>query len=159
MNIRTHATLEELERAQWFSSVGQKDTEVAVVLSSWQEAVKSCASDEWQDLILEAANLYREQLVRRDKERFRRWNEIVEEVKAYTMPLVARKTEAVVEEHQLPKVFVDTVHWDVMHLAMESEYADVYPPGFFASQAYWYVRGHFPCGWKGHFPEGTLIIY
>ena len=42
---------------------------------------------------------------------------------------------------------------------MEAEFADVYPPGFYASQAYWYVKGHFPCGWQGEFPNGTLIIY
>jgi hypothetical protein len=35
----------------------------------------------------------------------------------------------------------------------------VYPPGFFASNAYWYIKGHFPCGWEGEFPKGTLVIY
>src|SRR5688572_13155581 len=154
MHPRTQATLEELERAEWFSSVGVKDTEAAVVLSSWAEAVESCASDAWQDLLLEAANRYREQLLQKDKERFRRWNEIVREVKPPVLALVARKIEPIVREHGLPKVFEDTVNWDILHLAMEAEYADVYPPGFFASQSYWYAHGHFPCGWQGDFPAG-----
>ncbi len=37
--------------------------------------------------------------------------------------------------------------------------ADVYPPGFYASQAYWYASGHFPCGWRGKVPQGKLIVY
>ena len=159
MHPRTQATLEELERAEWFRSVGVKDTEAAVVLSSWAEAVESCASDAWQDLLLEAANRHREQLLQKDKERFRRWNEIVREVKPSVLALVARKIEPVVREHSLPKVFGDTVNWDILHLAMEAEYADVYPPGFFASQSYWYAHGHFPCGWQGEFPAGKLVIY
>lgn len=42
---------------------------------------------------------------------------------------------------------------------MESEYADVYPPDFFAARAYWYRARHFPCGWNGDFPKATLVIY
>jgi hypothetical protein len=38
-------------------------------------------------------------------------------------------------------------------------YVDLYPPSFFASNAYWYVMGHFPCGWRGEFPKGQLVIY
>jgi hypothetical protein len=56
-------------------------------------------------------------------------------------------------------VFENMVQWDILHVCMEAEYADVYPPGFYASQAYWYVKGHYPCGWQGEFPKGKLIIY
>ena len=80
-------------------------------------------------------------------------------LKPVTQALVREKTKRVIEENDLPKVFLDTVDWDILHLCMEAEYADVYPPGFFASQAFWYVKGHFPCGWKGEFPKGKLVIY
>ena len=76
-----------------------------------------------------------------------------------TVPFVKQKIEAVVLENQLPKVFEDTVQWDILHVCVEAEYADTYEPGFYASQAYWYVNGHFPCGWEGQFPAGRLIIY
>jgi hypothetical protein len=157
---RTIATLNELEKASWFSHVGKKDTRAAIVLSSWEEAGRYCASLEWQDLCLEALNQYRERLVEKSKERFLKWNEIVAEVKLITIPFVRRKIEPVVIEHKLPKDFEGVVQWDILGVCMEAEYADVYPPGFYASQAYWYVKGHFPCGWEGKFPkEGKLIIY
>jgi hypothetical protein len=65
----------------------------------------------------------------------------------------------VIDANSLGQAFVNAVRWDILHLAMEAGFADVYPPGFFASQAYWYACGHFPCGWRGKFPQGKLIIY
>jgi hypothetical protein len=39
---------------------------------------------------------------------------------------------------------------------MESEYADVVPPRFFAALGFYNVRGHFPCGWEGEYPPGAI---
>lgn len=159
MHPRTVATLDELEKAHWFSAVGLDDTSAAIVLSSWDEAVQHCSSIEWENLTLEAANQLHLRILERSKVRFNNWNDVVEAVKPAATDLVDRMTRDVVARFSLPKVFVDTVRWDVLHLCMEAEYADICPPGFFASQAYWYKRGRFPCGWEGEFPEGKLIIY
>ena len=160
MHPRTTATLEKLEKADWFAHVGEKDTtDSIIVLSSWQEAIQHCSSVEWENLLLEADNQYRERLLERSKERFNEWNAVTVELKAVTIPFVQRKIEVFVREHSLPKVFEDIVQWDILGVCTEAEFADVYPPGFYASQAYWYVKGHFPCGWEGEFPKGKLIIY
>jgi hypothetical protein len=87
------------------------------------------------------------------------WNEIVVEVKTVSDPLVRQKTEKVVRENGLPPVFEASVRWDITGVCMEAEYADVFKPGWFAAQAYWYVNGHFPCGWEGDYPKGKLVIY
>ncbi len=159
MRPNTIATLEDLRQAHWFSNVGVVDTTAAKVLSSWDEAIASCSSLEWENLCLEAINQYRERLVERSVDRFKMWNTVVDAVKPAAQTLVREKTRRVVEQHNLPPVFVATVDWDIVGLLMECEYADVYPPGFYASQAYWYVKGHFPCGWEGSFPKGRLVIY
>jgi hypothetical protein len=160
MHPRTVATLDELEKADWFSCVGLKDTKVAMVLSSWQEAVEHCGSVDWENICNEASNQYRERLVERSKARFEEWNDIAVELKKTTIPFVRRKIEAIVREHNLLRVFENMVQWDILGACMEAEYADVYPPRFYASHAYWYIKGHFPCGWQGgEFPKGTLIVY
>jgi hypothetical protein len=157
----TFTALEDLGNASWFSRVGIKaDSTTAIVLTSWPEAIEHCGSFEWEELCDEAMNQYCERLVERSVERWNHWNEIVDEVKKYTIPLVNRKIEAVVREHNLPEIFGVQVHADITSLCMECEYADVYPPGFFASNGYWYVNGHFPCGWSGGvFPKGKLVVY
>jgi hypothetical protein len=80
-------------------------------------------------------------------------------VKPRVEDLVERKTRNIVLAENLPRAFVDTVLWDILHVCMESEFADSYPPGFYASQAYWYFKGHFPCGWEGDFPIGQIVVY
>ena len=71
MNLRTTATLEKLQNADWFDCVGKKDTTAATVLLSWQEAFAHCSSVEWENLSLEAVNQYCERLVERSKKNFR----------------------------------------------------------------------------------------
>jgi len=159
MHPRTVLTLEKLEQAEWFSKVGVDDAERAIVLSSWTEAIDSCSSVEWENLCLEAKNQYCERIHERAPAEFQRWNNVAAMLKKATIPLVQKKLEAVVNKYSLPKVFEDTVQWDILGVCLEAEYADIYPPSFYASQAYWYVKGHFPCGWKGDFPAGTLVVY
>ena len=160
MHQRTVATLETLRQVEWFRNVGIHDTEAADVLCSWDEAFASCSSPEWEGLCLEAAHQYSERLRERSPERIESWNDVVNIVKPHSQDLVLEKTRAMVRVYAPPKIFLDTVEWDVLHLCMESEYSDIYPPGFYASQAYWYTKGHFPCGWRGSFPlGGRLIIY
>ncbi|CAG0965190.1 hypothetical protein ANRL4_00911 [Anaerolineae bacterium] len=159
MHPRTKATLDDLAAANWFERVGVADTDAAVVLSSWHEAVESCSSPEWEDLCFEAINQFCERLAERSVEKFNKWNDLVAEFKPITRDMVQAKTWQVVEENNLPKLFLDNVERDVLLLALEAEYADVFPPAFFASQAYWYTKGHFPCGWRGVFPQGLLVIY
>ena len=77
MHSRTLTTLDELEKANWFSCVGTRDTSAAVVLSSWPEAIQYCSSLEWENLLLEVSNQYRERLVERSKDRFQQWNDTV----------------------------------------------------------------------------------
>ncbi len=88
-----------------------------------------------------------------------KWNETVTSTKKVIEPIVHEKTQEVIVEFDLPEVFIDTVEWDILHIALEAEFSNFVPPAFYASQAYWYVKGHFPCGWQGEFPNGTLIIY
>jgi hypothetical protein len=159
MHRRTLAVLEELQKAHWFSRVGVPDTSLAIVLSSWQEAIACCSSIEWENLQLEASGDNHVAVMRRSKEREAKWNDIVNELKKTTIPLVRNKIEPVVRQHGLPKVFGDSVEWDILGVCLESEYADLGLPGFYKNLAAWYVKGHFPCGWEGAFPQGMLIVY
>jgi hypothetical protein len=158
MHPRTTATLAQLQSADWFANVGLHTSSAVVALADWPSAIASCASLDWENVCLEAANQYRDRLRERSAEAMGSWNDVVDQVRPFAEALVDAKTRQVIHAHDLPKVFADTVKWDILHLCMESEFADVYPPGFYASQAYWYRKGHFPCGWRGAFPSGLLVI-
>lgn len=160
MHSRTKLTLEELENADWFTNVGKSyESPNIILVKTWKDAIQWCQSQYWEDLTLEAYNQYCERLFERSKERFNLWNDVVAEMKTYVSPLVERKTEQIINKNDLPKVFFHCVFGDIIGVCMEAEYADIYPPGFFASQAFWYVKGHFPCGWEGEFPDGKLVVF
>lgn len=159
MHPETIATLDKLRNVEWFRAVGTYKDDLSIPLHSWPQAMAACASAKWQGIILEAANQYCERLAERSRERFNRWNDIVNEVKPVILQLVEEKCRKVIEKEKLPRVFLDSVQWDILHLAMEAEYHDVSPPGFFASQSYYYWKGHFPCGWDGDFPNGKLLVF
>jgi hypothetical protein len=74
--------LERLEQAAWFSRLGVKNTTEVVVLSSWPKEIEQCSSLAWEHLQLEAANRYRERLVKLSKARFTEWNDIAAEMQA-----------------------------------------------------------------------------
>lgn len=158
MHERTSIILNKLKQADWFSAVGKQEQGNVFVLSSWEQAIKSCASTDWENVQLEAANMIRDVLVTQDRERYQLWNVIAEEIKATSIPLVQQKISPVVEKHSLPKVFEDSVNWDIAHIGIATEYG-VISPSRSHVLAYWYLKGHFPCGWDGNFPEGKLIIY
>lgn len=159
MHPRTVATLQDLRDATWFRRLGVRDTDAAHVVGSWAEAMEWSRAEDWRELRLEATNQYHQRLEERSPERRMLWNDLVGEIKRVVQALVKERTEALIEAHRLPPEFRGAVEWDLLFCCMEAEYADIYPPGFYASQAYWYVKGHFPCGWRGAFPAGTLVIY
>ena len=159
INAQTLAAFERLEQIDWFSAAGQSREGPFVIVASWQEAVLSCSADNWQDLILEAANRSSEAVANRDKERFSRWNSVVLEVRKVVLPLVETKVHLVCAAQGLPKVVEDCVRWDLIHFGLECEFADIFPPGSFAGQIYWYINGRFPSGWSGEFPDGKLVLY
>ncbi|MEW6344132.1 MAG: hypothetical protein AB1704_26035 [Pseudomonadota bacterium] len=155
----TNATFDELAGAEWFSAVGNSATDKVLRVHSWAEAIEQVSSLDWENLRLEAANQLRSRILEVAPGRFQQWNAIIRRMKLVSEPLVREKTASVVAFNQLPTAFEQTVHWDILHLLMEAEHADIVPPGFYAAQGYWYVAGRFPCGWAGAFPTGCLVIF
>jgi hypothetical protein len=70
MNVQTQATLTQLEQAVWFSAVGRNDISHPRILTSWEEALASCTSDNWQHVTLSAQNALTMNLFNRDASRF-----------------------------------------------------------------------------------------
>lgn len=159
MEQRTKKALEELRRAPWFARVGNPEPDLAWVLHSWAEAGDLCSDIEWEGFLLDAANDYRDRLREVSPRLLDTWNDRVINLRPKCDDMVQRKIRLVTSVHNMPQEFEWAVRWDILNFAMECEYADVCAPGFFTRQAYWYLDGHFPCGWEGPFPQGRPIVY
>ena len=157
----TQATIIAISGFDWFSLVGSRNPNVttAIVLDNWYEAIASAEAVEWENLGLDAANGYREQLCAVAPSRFSTWNEKVEAIKRITQPLISDVFFRKPGLAALPRVIRDSTEWDILHVCLEAEFSDCLPLGYYASMSYWYSVGHFPCGWRGQFPDGRLVIY
>ncbi len=158
MNERTKSTLVELRSVAWFQNAGKHDVQQVAVLASWADAFESISSDQWRDFQHEATNSLTMQLFQTNKLRYNRWNDVLAEIRPVVIDLVREKIAAA-GVMVYPKDFPISVEWDIMMLLMEAEYSDVCPPKCFAALGFYYVRGHFPCGWEGDYPQGRLIVF
>lgn len=159
MKEDTKDLLEKLRHVKWFSSVGLKDSIEAEVLNSWKKAFTSGTSRRWDDFTDERSDDYRVELRAASLERFEQWNDTVRLVRPHVQSLVEEKVKESFETITYPENFVNTVRWDILFALMEQEFSDVLPLGFYTKLAEWYLRGHFPCGWLGDYPDGKLIVY
>lgn len=159
MHKNTTELLKTLLAEKWFRAVGKDVGQSALLARSWQQALRSCRAYSWSLAHNRSANQIREAVTAQSPEEYYRWNELVDSLKPLTSKIVLQKTQEVVAKSQLSKVFLDNVHWDILMSCLETEYSYVAPPGFYSELVKWYIEGHFPCGWKGRYPKGTLIVY
>lgn len=162
MQQRTRELLVDLDSADWFSNVGRPFTEPipngVIFVSSWAEAVECCGSISWENYTLEQRNILTSHLHDHARDRYRCWNQIVDEVKAASSLMLERKIGPIVKDHALPEIVGHSVRWDVLGACMESEYADICPTAFFTDLMGWYKRGRFPCGWGGVDRSGKIRL-
>ncbi|WP_111838028.1 hypothetical protein [Agrobacterium sp. lyk4-40-TYG-31] len=155
---RTIATLDKLNSVEWFRLVGVGDIEGVRLLTSWPEAISHASSLAWENTRLEAANAWRVKLLQKDKSAYATWNDRVNIVKPYAEALISDKLQAYINPQYLDAVTLEA-RWDILHLCLECEFADVLDPGFYHSLAYYYLSGHFPCGVEGDPASGSMVIY
>ncbi len=161
----TLITLKQLEDSDWFKRVGRyivdegEITVPVVIVSSWEEVMERSSTSEWGLVLNELTNSYCRDLANKFPDHFRTWNERARAVKTLSKPLVKAKLDPVREQHGLSEVFVNTLHAQVAMVLMEAEYSHLIAPASFSKLAFWLVNGHVPCGWKGEFPNGNLVIY
>jgi hypothetical protein len=133
------------------------DGNVVDYVHSWENAIASCASIEWENKTLEGSNSIRNSVSNRAMEEYRKWNEITDDLKTVTVDFSNHKFKLLNVDGHLPKVVHDCLRWDILGYGQELEYAEFDPPGFYGNLMVWYQMGHFPCGWNEETQK--LIVY
>lgn len=54
---------------------------------------------------------------------------------------------------------LNTINWDITSVFIFEYFKKIYTNSFYYDLLKVYKSGHIPCGWKGKFPEGKLLIY
>lgn len=161
MMPESRSLLDELDKREWFGSVGETIEDISVKqVQSWDDAFRYCKAVHYEGTAhTEALNMLSERLHQAHNERYNRsWNPMVMEITAHVTPIVQRHIEPIVRQFNPPPEFEFSVIDDLRGACMELEYIDIIPPIFFTKAVEWYFKGHFPCGWEGHYRHGGKLV-
>ncbi len=169
LNSKTLSILDALGQFPWFHQVGQRVERDVVRVDSWDQAVASCETPDWESIQFQVRNRLCNDVNRMNYNRFLEWNEITLEINRRIDEAVLDLLASVTKTHRLSQRFQEGVLWDLTLACQEAEFSDLLPPIFFLNNVLpWYRIGHFPCGWQGpplrpgwegSMPKGRLIIY
>jgi len=169
LNSKTLSILDSLGGLPWFQQVGHRVEGDVVRVCSWDQAMATCGTPDWESIQLQVRNRLCNDVNRIDYDRFSEWNQVTLEINKRIDVAVQDQLACVAGSHRLSRRFLESVLWDLTLSAQEAEFSDLLPPIFFVNNVLpWYRIGHFPCGWQGprlgpgwdgSMPKGRLIVY
>jgi len=149
----------------WFSRCGKPlalDLTMKVErVGSWPEAIESCTDVAWANVEMAAQNQLTVWLHNHEREKYQSWNNLVVSHKSEVIdPLTEQQFVPFQTGHGLDIVLVHSVQWDILGALMENSFLGSGHSAFFFLELLWvYEAGHFPCGWRGQWPEGNLVVF
>lgn len=160
MKLETRYLVKCLIDADWFSRVGQPSGASEVIqVNSWGVAIEHVRAIEWENLHLDLFNRLANAVLEYYGEEECPMDPVGDELRATLVPVSEEKISAA-RLHPCVEDFV-RVHStaDLVLACLETEYEEFAERTFFQSLSGWYLKGHFPCGWQGEYPEGKLILF
>ncbi|KQO01110.1 hypothetical protein [Paenibacillus sp. Leaf72] len=153
---------EQIAEIAWFSKCGEgADFTLHYeysCLNNWREAEKSLNS-RWDNFKLEIRNGLTVALHKEHLDAYRQWNSITIEAKKLLKNGVLNDISLYAKNNHLNESVYESVEWDLLAAMMEHAYSPYIKPGFYTQLLKVYQSGHIPCGWKGKWPEGQLLVF
>jgi hypothetical protein len=128
---------------------------------NWSEATQYCKSESWADAGREAQNQLTLFLATHDPDNYDRWNDIAIGFKQDILgPLRKEKFAPYQAAQGLDEAVIWMVESDIQGAWMENAYIESgHSAFFFLELLRIFEAGHFPCGWEGQWPQGSLVVY
>ncbi len=170
LTAKTNEFLEQLNSANWYLNAGQAmdNIDTTVFAASWSEALTYYRSESFDSASLESLNEISLFLHQKHRAEYEYWNEKIRAIKAKVIPLSERKIKEAVKLGHAPSTILKVPVWsELMGCCIALEYAEFFHSEYYEKVRYFYLSGHFVCGWKGDVPEnfenafsvGTLVAY
>lgn len=169
MKNKVQTKLDAILNYPFFQQCGTDLPNNVTRVRNWEDAVRECTSQKWENCRLMARNVLQHFTEGRAWERSQEWNDIVKELR----PLIDSFVTGLLSKTSGPKELLgklrSDIRWDILFICLEHEYIDVVQPVFYLPYIdRWYAAGHLPCGWDGEeFPEpwdgvirnGRLMVF
>lgn len=153
---------ERISKINWFENCGNEVKSINLnydKVKDWKEAEKKCNSSLWRNVQMEERNNLTTALHKDWRDKYRDWNKITDQAKELLKSDVTLSVSKYLNSKDLNITVLQSVEWDILAAMMEHVYSPYVKPGFYTMLLKVYEEGHFPCGWKGKYPNGGLLIY
>jgi hypothetical protein len=159
-----YRVIEVLNQVKWFENCGKPlDLEPSMIgkieqCLSWEEAIQESEKYEWKCIKNEAINQISEYLDIHHRKIYQNWNIVVQEIRPQIIEVNENKIKPNLPINFIPQLG-NSVKSDIFDLLIETHWSYLVEPVFFTPVTFWYIKGHFPCGWQGNFPDGKLLVF
>jgi hypothetical protein len=149
----------------WFSRCGGGPEDLQVTppvtwVQNWAESAAAADAADSEHADLEAQNQLTLWLTLHHPGEYASWNDRVARLKDQLLELLLPRWSAFQQEAGLGTWFINTVRWHVLGAAMENEYLQLqHPAVYFLELVRIYEAGRVPCGWRGLWPDGALVVH
>lgn len=88
-----------------------------------------------------------------------KWDGQLESVKKTCVPEIMAVVKDVIVAKNLPQSFILDIECNLITIFMFAYYGGLYQCGLIDHILEIYLSGHLPCGYKGRFQKGKVIVY
>lgn len=154
-----------IKKIKWFQNCGNK-LEISLIYDvsyakDINSVIKHISSTRWENIGIEEENRLTAHLFKNYPDKYHQvWNCIVKDIKGTILPDIKENVINIANEFKLNEEEIITqIEWDILGIIMGYTYYDYMEPTFYKEILKIYENGNIPCGWKGTYPNGKIIIY
>ena len=159
MNQSTRSLIGEFGKLDFFNMCGLPGDASVIHVDDWDTAIWMITHPDWTDYKEWFWSDRLRVLSMEFPQEIKTWNDVVDEVKSFTEPLVDEIERARFAGQEVPKDVFDAIRWDLVQGCMEREYEEIVPNSIYTKLAEQYLAGRLPCGWDGDYPDGSVVVF
>ncbi len=154
---------EKLLQCDWLSRCGDREEIYQNFRFIWaqslSEAEEKINSVRWENIVGEEKNEIWAFLMEHHPDAFEKWNEELARIKEKYVPDIMAAVKDAVTEKNLPESFILDIECNVTMVFIFDFYSELYQCDLMNNILEIYLSGHLPCGYKGRFQKGKVIVY
>ncbi|WP_432665081.1 hypothetical protein R9X47_02305 [Wukongibacter baidiensis] len=155
--------VERLKNISWFENCGSMSAASKYEISyskGIESTIKHCSSTRWANLLLDKRQDVSSYITVYRVETKYRWNDVIKVIKKDILPEITNCVEKkwnikYGESEEIKR----TIRSNLMFFLALYAFREYKEEPFYNELLSIYEQGYFPCGWKGTYPEGKIIIF